>query len=59
MKNMAVYTRVFCVRFSVRDGGAAHQFPLLFTCVIAREKQRKLVGSGAITAEKRTQKTRV
>jgi hypothetical protein len=45
----AVYNRVFCVRFSVRDGAAAHQFPLLFMYVITREKQRKLVGSGAIT----------
>jgi hypothetical protein len=25
---MAVYTRVFCVRFSVRDGAAAQLFPL-------------------------------
>jgi hypothetical protein len=44
-----VYTRVFCVRYPVRDGAAAQQLPLLFTYVIAREKQRKLVGSGAIT----------
>jgi hypothetical protein len=45
----AVYTRVFCVRFSVRDGAAAHQFPLLFSRDHVREKQRKLVGSVAIT----------
>jgi hypothetical protein len=45
----AVYTRVFCVCCPVRDGAAAQQLPLLFTYVIAREKQRKLLGGGAIT----------
>jgi hypothetical protein len=45
----AVYTRVFCVRFSVRDGAAAPQFPLLFSRDHVREKQRKLLGGGAIT----------
>jgi hypothetical protein len=44
----AVYTRVFSVRFSVRNGAAAQQLPLLFAYVIAREKQRKQLGSGAI-----------
>jgi hypothetical protein len=42
----AVYTRVFCVRFFVRDGATAQHLPLL---VIAREKQRKMLGGGAIT----------
>jgi hypothetical protein len=45
----AVYTRVFCIRCPVSDGAAAQHLPLLFTYVIAQEKQRKLVGSGAIT----------
>jgi hypothetical protein len=40
---------IFCVRCPVRDGAAAQQLPLLFTYVFAREKQRKLVGSGTIT----------
>jgi hypothetical protein len=40
---------VFSVRCPVRDGATAQQLPLLFTNMIAREKQRKLVGSGAIT----------
>jgi hypothetical protein len=42
----AVYTRVFRVRFSVRDCAAAQQLPLLFR---VRENQRKLLGGGAIT----------
>jgi hypothetical protein len=46
----AVYTRGFCVRFSVRDGASAQQLPLLFTYAIAREKTKKAVGRrGAIT----------
>jgi hypothetical protein len=45
---MAVCTRVFCVRCPVRDGAAAQQLLLLFTYVIAREKQRNFLGSGAI-----------
>jgi hypothetical protein len=55
----AVYTHVFCVRCPVRDGAAAQQLPLLFTYVIAREKQRKLVGSDAITDGETDAKTRV
>jgi hypothetical protein len=47
----AVYTRVFCVRFSVRDGAAAQLLPLLFSRDHVREKQRKQLGSGAIADE--------
>jgi hypothetical protein len=52
-KGQSVYTRFFCVRFSVPDGATAQLLPLLFTYVIAREKQRKQLGSGAI-ADKET-----
>jgi hypothetical protein len=44
----SVYTRVFCFRFSVCDGATAQLLPLLFTYVIAREKQRKQLGGGTI-----------
>jgi hypothetical protein len=41
----AVSTRVFCLRFSVRDGATAQLFP---TRDHVREKQRKQLGNGAI-----------
>jgi hypothetical protein len=37
----AVYTRVFCSRFSVRDGAAAKLVPLLFSYHHARDRARK------------------
>jgi hypothetical protein len=40
----AVYTRFFCVRFSVRDGAAAQLAPLLFSRDHVREKAKKAVG---------------
>jgi hypothetical protein len=46
----AVYTRFFCVRFSVRDGAAAKLLCLRdHIRDHAREKPRKQFGSGAIT----------
>jgi hypothetical protein len=53
----AVYTRVFCVRFSVRDGAAAF---LCFSRTRSREKkQRKLMGGGAITDGEMDARTQV
>jgi hypothetical protein len=40
----AVYTRVFCVRFSVRDGAAAQQLPLLFHVRDRARKAKEPVG---------------
>jgi hypothetical protein len=40
----AVYTWVFCVRFSVRNGGAAKQLPLLFSRDHVRDRAKEAVG---------------
>jgi hypothetical protein len=40
----AVYTRVFCVRFSVRDGATAQLLPLLFSRDHVRDRAKENVG---------------
>jgi hypothetical protein len=40
----AVYTRVFCVRFSVCDGAAAQHLPLLFHVCDRARKAKEAVG---------------
>jgi hypothetical protein len=40
----AVYTRDFCVRFSIRDGATAQLLPLLFSRDHVREKAKEAVG---------------
>jgi hypothetical protein len=41
----AVPTRVFCSRFSVRDGAAAQLLPLIFSRDHARDRARKAMGA--------------
>jgi hypothetical protein len=40
----AVYTRVFCVRFSVRDGATAQLLPLLFSRDHVRDRAKEAAG---------------
>jgi hypothetical protein len=40
----AVYTRVFCIRFPVRDCATAQHLPLLFSRHHVRDKAKEAVG---------------
>jgi hypothetical protein len=48
-KGLSVYTRVFCVRFSVRDGAPAQLLPSLFSRNHVRDRAKETVGRSAGT----------